>query len=597
MLDKLRTKLGWQVLPAARKRGIEQLIEAIAFYQEDLQRFTKEKGDASLESLKAYYEQRVTEATALKETVTDELDEPGWQRLAPTYYSGITDLPVARQDAVRASRYYALHDPLLHRAVWLIIRYVWGRGIVGPKAKDPEVQKTLDRLAQDPDNDLLFATTGQWELSQTLIEDGEIFLTAFVNALTGAVKFSYVLTDEIEQIITHPQDRRKPIYYLRQWSPQVWNWNSGNYTTPGIRRDYWPDWACPETQPDPLPSLYECARCGAEIGDNATCACGADLREADNLRLGEYSGTEHSTVGNALTRQYMHQYKTNTRSLRGMPAFYSAIPYVKAYKGFIQDRIVLLIALATFAFKQNIKGSTSQVQRILQQWGNTVFGRYQDTPQRRADQERAPGARTLLQNEALQTEQMPVDTGAPNAYMDGRITRQQVAAGVDITEPDLTGDPSVGNLASMTAMNGPQQKGFEWWQQVFEAIIEDAVKFSINQALKYGDLTAMTAAGEPRDLTFEVDFPPIVEKDLPGYISAVAQLISAESLAGKRYIAPERLARYILQVFGENDIDTALSELTLDKLPAVGPLPAAGFPDSAADKIEALRLRIEEALK
>jgi hypothetical protein len=292
----------------------------------------------------------------------------------------------------------------------------------------------------------------------------------------------------------------------------------------------------------------------------------------------------------------MHQYTTNTRGQRGMPAFYSAIPYVKAYKGFIQDRIVLLIALATFAWKQNIEGSTSQVQRILSQWGSTIFGRYTDTPTRRADQERAPGGRVLLQNKAAQMEQMSVDTGASNAYMDGRITRQQVAAGTDITEPDLTGDPSVGNLASMTAMNGPQQKGFEWWQQIFETIIESATAFAIRQAVKYGDLPRLTEDGEPRDLGFELDFPPIVEKDLPGYISAVAQLISAQSLGSQQYIAPERLARYILQVFGENDIETAMAELKFDQIPAVGQVPASGFPDSAADKIEALRLKIVEVL-
>lgn len=598
MFEKLRKWLSWKTLPASGRRGFEQLLSQVAFYQEDLQRFQTATGDTSPQSLTRYWEQRADRETApVRESVSDELEEPGWQRLAPTYYAGVSELPYVRQDAVRASRYYSLHDPLLHRAVWLVIRYVWGRGIVGPHAADPEVQAVIDALTADNDNALLYRTTGQWELSQVLIEDGEIFVTAFVNSITGDVKFSYVLTDEIEQVITHPQDRRKPIYYQRTWSPQVWNWQSHAYSAPGIRQDYWPDWNCPEAQPDAMPHVYECAGCGEPVAGLATCAkCGADLREAANLRTGVYTGTEHSTVGDALTRQYMHQYKTNTRGLRGMPAFYSAIPYVKARKGFMQDRIVLLIALATFAWKQNVKGSTSQVQRMLSQWGSTIFGRYQDTPTRRADQERAPGGRVLIQNEAAQLEQVGVDTGAGNAMNDDYMIQMGISSGVDITLPNLDGNPMTGNLATAQAMDGPQQKGFEWWQQIFKDIIENCTGLAIKQAVKYGDLSPVDNTGQPRDLSFEVDFPPIVEKDLPGFISAVAQLISAQSLSSQKFVSPERLARYIFQAFGEDDMDAAMSELTFDQLPAVGPLPAQGFPDSAADKIEALRLRIEEAL-
>jgi len=598
MLEKLKQWLAWRVLPPSSRRGFEQLLAQIAFYQEDVSRFQAETGDTSPQSLTRYWEQRAERETApVRESVSDELEEPGWQRLAPTYYAGVSELPYVRQDAVRASRYYSLHDPLLHRAVWLVIRYVWGRGIVGPRSKDPEVQAVIDAMTGDKDNDLLFRITGQWELSQVLIEDGEIFLTVFVNTLTGGVKFSCVLTDEIEQVITHPQNRRKPIYYQRTWSPQVWNWQAHAYSAPGVRQDYWPDWGCPEAQPADLPTVHECARCGQAVTGAAVCAgCGADLRESDNLRFVSYTGTEHSTVGDAITRQYMHQYKTNTRGLRGMPAFYSAFAYVKARKGYMQDRIVLLIALATFAWKQNVKGSTSQVQRMLSQWGSTIFGRYQDTPTRRADQERAPGGRVLLQNESAQLEQMAVDTGSSNAINDDYMIQMGISSGVDITLPNLNGNPMIGNLATAQAMDGPQQKGFEWWQKNFESIVKDSVEFGINQAVKYGALSAVTPSGEPRDLGFELDFPPIVEKDLPGFISAIAQLISAESAAGTAYIAPERIARYILQAFGEQDIATALAELTLDKVPAVGPLPAQGFPDSAADKIEALRLRIEEAL-
>jgi hypothetical protein len=610
LINNLRSWLSWYILPSDGQRGFQQLIDQVAIYHEDINRFQRDTGDSSIKSLGKYWEMRTggagvhtgfQEGQLRESTLSDEIDEPGWRRLAPTYYAGIEDLAVVRQDAVRASRYYALRDPLLHRAVWLVIRYVWGRGIIGPKAKDDQVQSVIDSLVNDGDNDLLFRPTGQWELSQTLIEDGEIFLTAFVNAYSGHTKFSYVSTDEIEDVIVSPENRRKPIYYKRNWSPQVWSWSSGSYTTPGIRTDYWPDWSAPETSLENDHKIYACSECGAGVTNHIQCSqCGKalDLREAESMRLISHTGTEHATVGDPFTRMYMHQYKVNSRGQRGLPAFYSAIPYVKAYKGFIEDRTVLLIALATFAFKQNVTGNQSQITRMANQWGSTIFGRYGYNPSRRTDRERAPAARVLINNDAANVEQMQVDTGATNAYQDGRITRQQVAAGTDITEPDLTGDPSVGNLASMTAMNGPQLKGFEWWQQIFETIVEESTAFAIRMAVIHGDLTRLDDDGNERDLSFEVDFPPIVESDLPGYIGAVAQLISAQSLSGKQYIAPERVARYILQVFGEKDIDKALAELDFDGdiLPDGLNVPADGFPDRSADQIEALRIKIEEAL-
>jgi len=608
MFEKFKQGLAWRLLPQKSRRAFDQLLSQVEFYHEEIRAFQRDTGDDSLRSLEAYFKMRSATATGpdialheseLRESLSEEMDEPGWRRLAPTYYAGIEDLPIVRQDAVRASRYYSLRDPLMHRAVWLVIRYVWGRGIVGPRAKDEQVQAVIDALMADDDNDLLFRSTGQWELSQTLIEDGELFLSAFVNAVTGHTKFSYVITDEIEQVITSPANRRKPTYYKRTWSPQTYNFDSGAYTAQGPRTDYWPDWSAPEARDGERPKAFVC-ECGEKAQGIICPACGKELTEAAFSQTIDYTGTEHATVGDSFTRCYMHQYKLNSRNGRGLPAFYSAIPYIKAYKGFIQDRIVLLIALATFAFKQNVAGNQKQVTRMAEQWGTSVFGRYGSDPTRRTDQERAPAARVLVQNAAAPVEQMQVDTGASNAYMDGRITRQQVAAATDITEPDLTGDPSVGNLASMTAMNGPQQKGFEWWQQIFEDIIEDAVKFAITQAIKYGSLSRFDADGELRDLSFEVDFPPIVEKDLPQYIAAVAQLISAQSLSGARYISPERIARYILQVFGEKDIDAALAELDFSKPvtpAAAAEVPASGFPDSAADQIEALRLKVEEALK
>jgi hypothetical protein len=61
-------------------------------------------------------------------------------------------------------------------------------------------------------------------------------------------------------------------------------------------------------------------------------------------------------------------------------------------------------------------------------------------------------------------------------------------------------------------------------------------------------------------------------------MAAVASLITAQTAAGQQFIGPRRLATYILQAFGENDLDAALAELIFKPeqpaIPSPSPAPA-----------------------
>jgi len=536
------------------------------------------------------------------ESAVAQLSEPGW---VPLSLFGVTDLaddPIVRNDALTASRDYRQRDPLYSRAIRLTRNYTFGRGISW-RANDDEVGRIIQRFWDDADNRLLTRATGQWELSDRLQEDGEQFFPLFVNAYDGGVKISVVEPEEIERIITHPESKYKPLYYERRWTSQVFDWQSRQYGGTQTIIDYYPDWGVPETQ---LPesrdkqragaqiSLMSCEHCGATLREvvREDCPnCGAQIIEAHGSD-GDPMGTGYSTVvvrdgnGEIITHVYMTQLKSSGRGLRGLPPYYSGLTWVKGYKGFMEDRATMTLAAATFAFRQKIKGNLVAARRLASQWGNAVLGRYGGL----GGKERREGAQTIIENEAVTLEQIQFDTRAGNAYQDGRMLRQQVSAATDITEPDLTGDPSVGNLASMTAMNGPQLKGFESWQQLFKDFYTDVFNFVIRMAVLHGDLKLENESGEKRDLTVEVDFPPIVQKDLPQIIGAVASLINAQAASGQQYVPPKRLAAYILEAFGETDVQIALEELEFGKPPAIQQLP-----DDAADALDNLSAAIREA--
>jgi hypothetical protein len=536
------------------------------------------------------------------ESVEAQLAEPGWIRLSPYGTTDLSDDPIVREDALVASRQYRQRDPLYSRAIRLTRNYTFGRGISW-RAADDKVGEVIQKFLDDKDNSILARASGQWELADRLLEDGEQFFPLFVNAYDGSVKISIVEPEEIQRIITHPESKYTPLYYERQWTLQPFDWQAKQYSGTRIITDYYPDWSVPETQ---LPETAEARRAGAQIALMSCEHCGVALREAvreDCPNCGaeiteshgndqDPSGTRYSTVavfgdtGEPLTYVYMTQLKAGGRGLRSLPPFYSGITWVKGYKGFMEDRATLTLAGATFAFVAKIKGNLAAVRRMASQWGSATLGRYGGTGGR----VRREGAQTLMGNEAFDLQQMQFDSRAGNAYQDGRMLRQQVSAATDITEPDLTGDPSVGNLASMTAMNGPQLKGFESWQQLFKDFYTDVFDFVIRMALLHGDLTLIDENGNERDLAVEVDFPPIIQKDLPQIISAVASLVNAQAASGREYVPPKRLAAYILEAFGETDVQIALEELNFGKLPEIQQLP-----DGAADALDNLAAALQEA--
>lgn len=471
------------------------------------------------------------ELRALNEALS--VMERDWRRLS----SGVRDeelTPFERQDAIEASYQYWQRDPLMGRAIQLIRDYTFGRGVTW-KAKDPRISKVLNKFWNDRTNRILAKAVGQWELSERLQLAGEVFLIFFVNPFTGRVKARVVEPQEITQVITDPDDREQRLYYERRWSRQEFNWSAKAYTGAVEQKiDYIPDW--------------------------------------DNRN------PQHATVNTVKTHVYMHFVKINSHGVRGVPLNYRTIPWVKAYKGFMEDRATITLASATYAFKQKIKGSAAAVGRAVQQWGSQMLSRYGGV----AGRERAEGARTMVENESASLEQFNFDTRSSNAYLDGRMLRQQVAAGTGITEQNLTGDPSIANLASATQMEGPMLKMFESWQQLWKDEFSDILEFVVRMAEIYGPLKGAVDL----DRTIEVNFPPIVVKDLPVIIGAVAQLISAQTMAGKEYVSHERLAAYVLEAFGETDIDTALKELKAQPAPAL-PDMAGALPDDQADKLQA----------
>jgi hypothetical protein len=108
------------------------------------------------------------------------------------------------------------------------------------------------------------------------------------------------------------------------------------------------------------------------------------------------------------------------------------------------------------------------------------------------------------------------------------------------------------------------------------------------------------------DLTVEVMFPPIVQKDVAVWTSALAQITQVESSSGKAVLTPEARAMLGLQILGFGDKASGI----IDELKAVDfagpPPPPNPFAPPATDEdeedtvealVQKLRVKLKEANK
>lgn len=520
-------------------------------------RFLERIGDAFLGK-------RLSRLAALQESLETMLQLTGWTRSGEQ--AATRDFsPLSRKVVLDNCRYYWTFDPKAGQAVRLYRDYVLGGGMTYV-APDPRVRAVVDAFMRAPRNAPFTSYQAQQKLIERLAVEGELFLAGHVNRFTGSTVARSLDPAEIDEVITAPGDGEWPLYYQRSWTEKAWDYSSRAWRTESKTKYY------------------------------------RDLRNADE---------EHDEMSDGGTEVQMLHVAINTLGQRGVPVLFRALPWVKAHKGFMEDRATLTLALATFAFRQKVKGSKAAVDRLAQTWDQTdILSRYNYGAA--GGPERAAGARTILENEAVTLEQLRTESGASSAYVDGRMLIHEVCAATGVFE-HYFGNPETGNLATATAMELPMLKMFEGWQRVVGAVYEAIFELVVLKAIQYGELPGavrkvdeggvllylvepgkapdpLTGELTELDLTVHVTFPPIVQRDLSNYSWAITQALGTgvfgATLADPRYREATRL---LLGAIGVPDPDAVIAKA--EELAA-----EAAEPAGLAPQIEALRALLQEVL-
>ncbi len=219
----------------------------------------------------------------------------------------------------------------------------------------------------------------------------------------------------------------------------------------------------------------------------------------------------------------------NSIGQRGLPLLLPALDWIKLYRQFLASRVAVMLALARFAWKVKVQGGQTAVTAA-----KTVYN----------DQKPAPGS-VAIENLGADLQPIRTDSGASQAYQDGRMLKLQVSAATGWPE-QYFGDISIGNLATAKTVELPVMKMCQGYQAVWKGGFND-----INQVV-------LEHAGVAEDKRYvDMDFPAISPEDAGQIAESLAAIIPQfPELANSRDVMQQALL-----AIGVDDINSALDEL------------------------------------
>ncbi|MDD2666896.1 MAG: hypothetical protein PHQ37_07955, partial [Methanocellales archaeon] len=204
----------------------------------------------------------------------------------------------------------------------------------------------------------------------------------------------------------------------------------------------------------------------------------------------------------------------NTIGQRGNSLLLPVVDWIKLYRDFLASRVAIMLALAKFAWKVKVKGGAAAV-----------------TAAKAVYQDQQPAAGSIaVENMVADMQPVKTDSGAANAYQDGRQIKLQVAAGTGFPE-QYFGDISIGNLATAKTVELPVAKMIQSYQAVWGGVYDDICDMVFEHN------------GIPWDNRYiDRDFPPITPANESAMATNISMLAPAfPELMGTRDVLQQAL--------------------------------------------------------
>jgi len=359
--------------------------------------------------------------------------------------------PGQRRQFVGMGRNLAIASPPVHNALRLGTSYVIGQGIPMPVSSDADVQAVISDEFLDPDNVEFASHEGQKETDRQQRIAGELFVVVAV-ADDGHCKWRTVDTMRVADVVPHPEDRRRPLYYRVQTMDQAYDFGNGAPLPMGGTPEYvyYPDWR------------------------NVAPPEGSDEQDRDPYR--HTQGFKRAPDGMVMA----HFPVNRIGGLRGIPDMAAAVVWVVEHKRFMDARVMIMQALAKISMIKTVKGGPQQVQASAALERSSLA----NSPFQGLERNPTGVAQVYTKSQGVDIDFPKFDTGAAGATQDLEALAQMVGTAFGLPTHYILMSTDTSRLATAVAMELPVLKMYEDRQSAWRDMLRDLIDYALVQAAK-----------------------------------------------------------------------------------------------------------------
>lgn len=392
------------------------------------------------------------------ELVLELVDRMAWEQIGQ--YAAPTD--AQRQRAIQDSTRLWTYSPVAQWIISLWTSYGLGEEIAVTPIDDTEGEKAARGVWREfweaDRNQAVLSNDRLRNISDWLLVTGNRFFVFFISNQDGETTVRRVLTEQITEIVTDPEDDSRPLYYKR-----IWMQNSTAKTA------YYKDWRAFFN--DDFPGDVE----------------GVD----EKLIMGSDRADELGKAATEVVMLHVPFQELDETNLFGWPLLAPAgTSWFRGHREFFQNRLAVSRAVAAFVRRRSVKGGSRAVDAVRNALRSSLVtsGVLDTNPPPVA------GAEDIT-NKAITTEDLPMRTGASDAKTDGEMFTWMVGLSGRLF-PHYLGLGDSYRLATATSMEKPLEMQFSAYRKRLSAMFRQMVRIVLMAKEKYDNASFETMEAE-----------------------------------------------------------------------------------------------------